>query len=326
MSTAKRNVPLDVAKGIGIILVVMGHAMSPVMAGDRVMEAAYRVLYVFHMPLFFMLSGLVASKLIGGGTLSRRERIKRRATRLMIPYSVWAGIYSPMKRLLKEQVRFQQEYAWWTILIGNNPDGQLWFLYVLFLLSVVTILFVNEENLKWWSMIMICVSVVAPIIPSKIGLPGISLSFSMYQLGFFFIGMILIPKMDTAFGNAKLATLCLFLWGGYSVLLLCSMDVWPLKALSAFCACYCVLFFGTKISGTRIADRLAFLGRNSMDIYILHAPILVIGRMVFRRFLPGTLWLYVAALTVIALTSALLISRYIVRKVKLFRLLLLGIE
>lgn len=67
MSTAKRNVSLDVAKGIGIILVVMGHAMSPVMAGDRVMEAAYRVLYVFHMPLFFMLSGLVASKLIRGG-------------------------------------------------------------------------------------------------------------------------------------------------------------------------------------------------------------------------------------------------------------------
>ena len=101
------------------------------------------------MPLFFLLAGLVAPKLVGGHTSSRTELIKHRATRLMIPYFTWAVIYAPMKILMKEQVRFQNDYSLWTLLIGNNPDGQLWFLYVLFVLSVVSILFVNEKNLKW---------------------------------------------------------------------------------------------------------------------------------------------------------------------------------
>lgn len=326
MSSTRRNLSLDVAKGIGMIFVVMGHVMSPIMSGNGVMEAAYQILYVFHMPLFFMLSGLVAPKLIGGDTLSKCELIKQRAVRLMIPYFVWAIIYTLMKGLLKEQVRFQYAYSPWTILIGNNPDGQLWFLYVLFVLSVVTILFVNRENLKWWCVITVCASIIAPIIPSEIGLPGISLSFSMYQIGFFFIGILLMPKMDAVFGNAKAAMLCVFLWLGYSVLLVCNIDVWFIKTLAAFCACYSILSFSKMLLKTRISKWLAVLGRNSMDIYIIHAPMLVVGRTVLRRFFSGTPWLYVGVLTTAALISALLISHYIVRKVKILGLLLLGIE
>lgn len=69
MREKNRNISLDVARGVGIILVVIGHTMSPVMTGNTVMEAAYQILYVFHMPLFFLLAGLVAPKLVGGGTL-----------------------------------------------------------------------------------------------------------------------------------------------------------------------------------------------------------------------------------------------------------------
>jgi fucose 4-O-acetylase-like acetyltransferase len=67
MSEKKRSIFLDIARGVGIILVVIGHTMSPVMTGNAVMEAAYQILYVFHMPLFFFLAGLVAQNLIGGG-------------------------------------------------------------------------------------------------------------------------------------------------------------------------------------------------------------------------------------------------------------------
>lgn len=67
MRKNERNISLDIARGVGIILVVIGHVMSPVMAGNNAMETAYQILYVFHMPLLFLLAGLVAQKLIGGG-------------------------------------------------------------------------------------------------------------------------------------------------------------------------------------------------------------------------------------------------------------------
>lgn len=51
---SKRENWVDIAKGIGIILVVMGHACCP--------KIPHGIIYSFHMPLFFFLSGLFISK------------------------------------------------------------------------------------------------------------------------------------------------------------------------------------------------------------------------------------------------------------------------
>jgi fucose 4-O-acetylase-like acetyltransferase len=51
MKNTARIPMIDVAKGIGIILVVVGHTNLPVV----VMNA----IYAFHVPLFFVLSGMV---------------------------------------------------------------------------------------------------------------------------------------------------------------------------------------------------------------------------------------------------------------------------
>ena len=45
---------IDIAKGIGIFLVIWGHI---ILSGP-----AYNIIYAFHMPLFFFLSGFVFSK------------------------------------------------------------------------------------------------------------------------------------------------------------------------------------------------------------------------------------------------------------------------
>ena len=46
----KRDMSVDMAKGVGILLVIMGHAGCP--------EIPHGIIYSFHMPLFFLLSGL----------------------------------------------------------------------------------------------------------------------------------------------------------------------------------------------------------------------------------------------------------------------------
>ena len=80
---------VDLAKGIGIILVVLGHSLKQTEADAKWIRVLVCLIYSFHMPLFFMLSGFLARKILRMGTY--RERllyIRDRAVRLLIPYFV----------------------------------------------------------------------------------------------------------------------------------------------------------------------------------------------------------------------------------------------
>ena len=86
---------IDVAKGLGIILVVMGHSFpdASLEGGiqNPVCNVIFDMIYSFHMPLFFFLSGFVAKLALDGRT-DKLEIVKKRFFRLMIPYFVWGGI------------------------------------------------------------------------------------------------------------------------------------------------------------------------------------------------------------------------------------------
>ena len=48
----KRIEWLDIAKGIGILLVILGHCLN-------INQRSFHLIFTFHMPLFFLLSGYV---------------------------------------------------------------------------------------------------------------------------------------------------------------------------------------------------------------------------------------------------------------------------
>ena len=48
---------IDTARGVGIILVVLGHAIRPGMVAEPWCDFLFGLIYSFHMPLFFVLSG-----------------------------------------------------------------------------------------------------------------------------------------------------------------------------------------------------------------------------------------------------------------------------
>ena len=73
-----RNPAIDVARGIGICLVVLGHNWLVLRDHD---SALFRVIFSFHMPLFFFLSGLF----LADGQLSAHY-VWRRADALLKPY------------------------------------------------------------------------------------------------------------------------------------------------------------------------------------------------------------------------------------------------
>ena len=78
-ATTRRNATIDIARGLGIILVVLGH--NWIVLHER--GELFRVIYSFHLPLFFFLSGLFLkdSVRLGDFALSRADA-------LLKPYAV----------------------------------------------------------------------------------------------------------------------------------------------------------------------------------------------------------------------------------------------
>ncbi|UWR34016.1 acyltransferase [Sulfitobacter sp. W027] len=130
---------IEQAKGLGIILVVFGHAWRGVDASglaipQPVFDAVDAAIYAFHMPLFFFLSGLVFLQSRPFGTLGGFAA--GRLVRLLWPLALWTWIFFGIKMLAGDA---QNETASLTSfpLIPFPPLAHFWFLWALFLLHIV---------------------------------------------------------------------------------------------------------------------------------------------------------------------------------------------
>ena len=77
----ERNQWMDIAKGITIILMVLGHTSIP--------DIASRFIWSFHMPLFFLASGWMTNwrKCSGFG-----EYLTKKAKGILLPFMVYSAI------------------------------------------------------------------------------------------------------------------------------------------------------------------------------------------------------------------------------------------
>lgn len=69
-ASRQRIALFDNLKGLLIILVVFGHMMHPIHNDNPVLSACFDIIYLFHMPLFVLLSGLFAKSTYRDGRLN----------------------------------------------------------------------------------------------------------------------------------------------------------------------------------------------------------------------------------------------------------------
>jgi len=80
---------LDVAKGIGIVLVIIGHIVfgnNYKMFGAKTIS---NLIYSFHMPLFFLISGMC----IKSTKTFNKSSLKKMTYSYIVPYVIWTIIY-----------------------------------------------------------------------------------------------------------------------------------------------------------------------------------------------------------------------------------------
>ena len=164
----KRDLRLDVLRGLLMMLVVMGHCIQYVAAPtDFDHNIIFRLIYSFHMPAFMCLSGYVTHLVHPHCTC---KQLGKRISSLLVPFLVW-GIFSTMK----------DGIPYWSIFL--YPERGLWFLWVLAEINVLVFLIEKiPATLKYAG--YVCVYILLLMIPwNTFGVGQVRMYFLWFALG-----------------------------------------------------------------------------------------------------------------------------------------------
>lgn len=141
---------IDIAKGIGILLMVMGHTGF----GD----VYDKLINTFHMPLFFFVSGYFYRP---NKTRSFKEYLIHQINVLIVPYVAFAFFYEILHYIFTGEISIQ--YFAKSLLSSNHNRidvaGALWFLLALFSSKIIYCLL--EHRIKGVLNLTIVVTVIS---------------------------------------------------------------------------------------------------------------------------------------------------------------------
>lgn len=159
---------ISVIKGIGIILVVLGHTGGSIT----------HYIYLFHMLLFFMLSGYTLKEKYWMSKTGVVQFIKKKIIKLYLPYIAFNIIFLLLNNFFiyinfiqAQSLNFKQlVLSLFKVLMfsgGTEMGGALWFLRVLFFLSIGYIIvryFIYKFNSKNNDIFIWCISFILLVI------------------------------------------------------------------------------------------------------------------------------------------------------------------
>ena len=283
---------IDIAKGIGIILVVLGH-ITP--RGSFIND----FIYVFHMPLFFICCGLCFK-----GNTSFRDLLKKRLRQLMLPFIFFFMMTAPIC------IYIAKDYALNRIL--NDAPYALWFLPVLFISELFFWEICHYLKNKKYMLLAICILFLAGYVlyKYKIGIPY-SLSAVFHATAFIGIGFY-VKNMNYRY--KLLTAITLFVLLSASVLFVLPKESFNLihnklgpeyyGFLFSLLGAFMVIALSQKIKSNRF---LSFFGQNSLGIMCIHFPLLSIVTEFVKPVIVNHIIYKCIELTIV-LFGALLIS------------------
>ena len=266
----KRSATFDIMKFFGIMFVIIGHLAT----------TGQRVIFSFHMPLFFIIAGYFYHQ------KDYKENFKRDAKRLLLPYIFTAAIILLAFRIIDPKASIVK----WVIaaLCANGssmhtslfladipPIGAIWFLPALFWCkNIFNILYRQTSH---WLIASIVIAIAAIILDCKvINLPLAILPGSS-ALIFYSIGVVIREKNGfykfSPFLWAALAVVWVidFLFSNMSMVR-CYYDNILLNILGACGGTYTIFLLSDVIATycNALKKLCVWIGMNSMTILCIH--------------------------------------------------------
>lgn len=319
---------IDIAKGLGMILVIMGHSYVP--------EYFNEYLLSFHMPLFFLISGyLFYSK----KNQKICEFIQNKARTLLIPYFVFSfASYIEWAIVEKcvigkfEDISYIKPFV--GIFYSNNVNdfmifnGVLWFITCLFVVEVMYFIlnkYINTNKGKIKTLVLFALLGYLDSLYMPIRLPwGVDLALT--GIAFYGLGNLLKGCIDRMFGIKLMNKLILIIAGLIISIVFSHLNdvVYMYENqygnffafyFSALSGILTVVLISMTIKKSKI---LSYIGKNTVIILALHGKIILYLGSLIKILLNGQIygsWFWSIILTVVSLIGSVpfiyIINRYL---------------
>lgn len=276
---------IDISKGIGIILVIVGHGIQEYNLTN--LNGINKLIYLFHMPLFFVLSGCV-SELKVNNNLSFKDTIVKKTKRLFIPYVIFC-LVTMILHIIESLCL--KKYIFWerlfsidgminTLLITQKSVfSNLWFLPCMISLSFIIEFYeryIKKAKTKYT--IAAILAIIMLIFGDKISFP-MYINTSFVAIIFFYIGKYYMKK-KIGYAQKVFFILSLIGFSFCSIIYFikfneCVCSFYNLKIeipkimffIGAITGVFSIMYISEKI-GSNIF--LEYIGKESLYFYGIH--------------------------------------------------------
>ncbi|MDF5711728.1 MAG: acyltransferase [Nostoc sp. S4] len=321
-------------RGIAISLVVLGHVIGGRDEGIRqlyeqdilYMDWLYKFIYTFHMPIFFIASGI--SFKIFSSNNSYAKFISSRFTRLVVPLLFWSSFYF-IFRCLSGAINFT---FFGLIKSAFSPNFIFWFFYALLFANYLSFILIRNNNfIGFYYAISILLFIISFYLKG-------ALKDMCYFNIFYTCGLAIAPhlskirlRLENMSNSLSLSLILLLI----SIMVLVSnlldnnysLIAKLINGIIGFCLMYMLatlnkpfyMFQLLNRFSQFIADIFVYLGLVSMSIYLLHILFGSSTRIILVKFgLIDPLTQFILGYA-ISLIGPILIHKILYDKSKLFR-------
>lgn len=335
---SQRSAAFDVAKGIAMYLVVLGHLIA-----DRTADPAYLINFL-HLPVLFFISGFFSVSSVEKRTAG--ELLKRKAVALLIPFLIWSGISLgansalmilrggfTLQNVLNEAVQIFV-YA-----------RSVWFLLQLFLTFAVFLAIyklVNKLKLTKFALL----GFLAAWLALSLLIPGDLLAFHKFKWLFpffltgYYVGRqrekltqwleshkhltmlgwvsLLYPALVVVLvGEEASLQYTTFSYATFSGVLSGGL-YYGISALGVVL----VMMVSRWIANSAVGKLIAQLGIYSLDIYVIHMFLIkfVPIPVDLQALNPVLAYVLLSVITLCVVTAICLIAKWVLHRIKIYRI------
>lgn len=327
---------IDTAKGLGLIFVILGHLHTPYIS---------TWVYLFHMPLFFFLSGVTFS----GEKYTFKQFIVKRLKTLVIPYFtlgifIWLFYVIVNTVISPDVVEYGTNIEMLFSLLIQEHFWTIWFLAALFITEIVYyIIDLVSKKRAWLSTLLSVVLCIIGLARYRFGLGGLPWNIDVALVAqFFFHTGLLFKKYKNVHNiifctqkikffltvtglfviNVVAGVLCMKLSGESLDMSIGMYGNELLTMISAFAGILLIVALSNKIHNKFIN----YIGRNTMIIFAWHSRIVIVlfqyifaGVGIFQNDSMAERFLYTAVMFVLILLILVPVTE-LIKKTKIHAL------